>query len=249
MAEPDCKADARRRAQIASTAAKRSRLVTLLCKVCGSTFDTTADRMTAKICDVCRPAYKREQSRVLSKARTREQRQAERRRIAEANGMAYRTAEERAAVATANAATKADERKVKRPKLTADEMRERGRLRSARKYLANRQREIQRVLDYKKRNRDKNVEWGHRRRAKARGGYIEPVNIQSIRESRKSCIYCGVRLDIDQRTLDHLVPVANGGEHSARNLVVCCLSCNSGKGSMPLDEWLAKLPPRGRATV
>ena len=46
------------------------------------------------------------------------------------------------------------------------------------------------------------------------------------------CAYCGVE---GATTVDHVVPVARGGDDSESNLVCACVSCNTSKGKkMPL---------------
>lgn len=55
---------------------------------------------------------------------------------------------------------------------------------------------------------------------------------------RFACVYCGRDLrhaapaDV---TLDHLLPRSAGGTNEAVNLVTCCRTCNSSRGSKP---WL-----------
>ena len=48
------------------------------------------------------------------------------------------------------------------------------------------------------------------------------------------CRHCGKQLTRFTATLDHVHPVAEGGDNSADNLVTACLSCNSRK---TLDRW------------
>lgn len=66
---------------------------------------------------------------------------------------------------------------------------------------------------------------------------------------RKDCVYCGVPLTPENRTIDHMTPLNLGGAHSASNVTACCLSCNSKKRDLPFDEWLDRLdePHRSRA--
>ncbi|MDF9718121.1 HNH endonuclease [Nocardioides sp. ChNu-99] len=50
------------------------------------------------------------------------------------------------------------------------------------------------------------------------------------------CYYCGTgRDDGAKLTIDHVVPVALGGDDDPGNLVTACEPCNSGKSSVPLD--------------
>lgn len=68
------------------------------------------------------------------------------------------------------------------------------------------------------------------------------MNVRSIAEDEKlklvlpqSCCYCGSR---EYLSVDHLLPRAKGGSHSGDNMVWCCRSCNSSKGSKDVLEWL-----------
>jgi 5-methylcytosine-specific restriction endonuclease McrA len=60
------------------------------------------------------------------------------------------------------------------------------------------------------------------------------------------CGYCGKKLVIDSEnhhknknhlTVDHLTPLSRGGADSAKNLVICCKSCNSSKGTKTAEEY------------
>jgi len=52
------------------------------------------------------------------------------------------------------------------------------------------------------------------------------------------CFYCLRRLIRQLRCLDHVVPQANLGSNSYRNLVSCCLDCNSNKAERPAVEFV-----------
>jgi 5-methylcytosine-specific restriction endonuclease McrA len=66
-----------------------------------------------------------------------------------------------------------------------------------------------------------------------------------IRDDLK-CVYCGKGIeDGIIFTLDHLVPCELGGDNSTKNLVTCCLSCNSSKQDKPLKEFLVYLSDQG----
>lgn len=57
------------------------------------------------------------------------------------------------------------------------------------------------------------------------------------RDSRRCC-YCLKALDQEGFTLDHIVPQAEGGDHSYKNLLTACFECNSKKHSRLADEFL-----------
>jgi len=52
------------------------------------------------------------------------------------------------------------------------------------------------------------------------------------------CFYCLRRITRHRRCLDHVVPQAQGGGNSYRNLVSCCVDCNSQKGERSAEEYL-----------
>lgn len=45
------------------------------------------------------------------------------------------------------------------------------------------------------------------------------------------CQYCGTRHDPKDLTFDHVVPRCKGGPTNFENIVACCVTCNSKKGS------------------
>ncbi len=55
------------------------------------------------------------------------------------------------------------------------------------------------------------------------------------------CFYCLRRLTARVRCLDHVVPRVQLGRNSYRNLVSCCLECNSQKAQMPAPDYLRRL--------
>lgn len=50
-----------------------------------------------------------------------------------------------------------------------------------------------------------------------------------------ACSYCG---SIEQISMDHLIPIARGGDHTAANVVPACLPCNQSKGAKAVAEFL-----------
>jgi hypothetical protein len=51
------------------------------------------------------------------------------------------------------------------------------------------------------------------------------------------CYYCGEMLNSTNYTVDHITPKVSGGENDFENLVPCCKSCNSAKGTKSLDDF------------
>jgi 5-methylcytosine-specific restriction endonuclease McrA len=244
----------RRAAQRAAHDANRARVVERTCRGCGRQFTTTADRRQAQWCDIgacveAKAAHDKAVKREAASLRTREERQAERRRIAEQRGKTYLTAEERAERKAARLREAEEQRRTtKRSRFTKDERRERARVRAALKYATQPEEERARCASYKRENPAKRRNWDHRRRVRMNAGFIEPVNIERI-VMETECVYCGSEISPSTLHIDHVVPIALGGEHSERNLVASCRRCNTAKGSKPLAAWLSTLAPERRVAI
>jgi 5-methylcytosine-specific restriction endonuclease McrA len=65
---------------------------------------------------------------------------------------------------------------------------------------------------------------------------------------RGACFYCLRRTPAHVHCLDHVVPRVRLGRNSYRNLVSCCLECNSRKGGRPARDFLRILYRLGRLT-
>jgi len=65
----------------------------------------------------------------------------------------------------------------------------------------------------------------------AKQGLLLPKEIRRLTEAL--CFYCGATA----RTLDHVVPLIRGGNHTVGNLVAACKSCNSRKQRRTIMEW------------
>jgi hypothetical protein len=51
----------------------------------------------------------------------------------------------------------------------------------------------------------------------------------------KSCAYCSETRKVLH--MDHVIPVINGGDHTRRNIVLACKSCNCSKQDKVMEEW------------
>ncbi len=73
------------------------------------------------------------------------------------------------------------------------------------------------------------------------------LDIYNVRENRVKvyerdmyqCRYCSKQLTRFTATLDHVHPIAEGGDHSFENLVTACLACNSRKNVKAVGDFLA----------
>jgi len=76
----------------------------------------------------------------------------------------------------------------------------------------------------------------HRYRARIAGVSIEDFDARDVWQYWGNiCAYCG---STENLTLDHIVPLSNGGAHSPDNLCVACRFCNSSKSNKGLTEWM-----------
>jgi 5-methylcytosine-specific restriction endonuclease McrA len=66
---------------------------------------------------------------------------------------------------------------------------------------------------------------------------------------RGACFYCLRRTPGNVRCLDHVVPRVRFGRNSCRNLVSCCIECNTRKGDRPAPDFLRTLYRLGRLTA
>jgi 5-methylcytosine-specific restriction endonuclease McrA len=87
-------------------------------------------------------------------------------------------------------------------------------------------------------------------------GNIEEIDFMRTSELRHAiharekgvCFYCLRRIRPEMQCLDHVIPRAQLGPNSYRNLVSCCRECNSRKGERPAPDFLRSLYREGRLT-
>ena len=80
----------------------------------------------------------------------------------------------------------------------------------------------------------------HRRRALKKKAFVEDVNVGELfKRSKGKCCICGykVKRNVDwnhplAQTIDHIIPLAHGGEHSYLNTQLAHRHCNTWKGTM-----------------
>lgn len=83
----------------------------------------------------------------------------------------------------------------------------------------------------------------HRRRILKKKNFIETVNIDVLfKRDNGRCKLCDKKLDRERIvphplavTIDHIVPLSCGGEHSYRNTQLACFMCNSLKGNRSVE--------------
>lgn len=62
------------------------------------------------------------------------------------------------------------------------------------------------------------------------------LRFEVMRRDNHTCRYCGRSAPEVKLTVDHVLPVALGGQDEPTNLVTACVDCNSGKSSMTADH-------------
>ncbi len=86
---------------------------------------------------------------------------------------------------------------------------------------------------------------------------LEEVDFLSTKALRKAiharecgfCFYCLRRTDTRVQCIDHVVPQVQSGRNSYRNLVSCCMECNTQKGATHAPDFFRALYRDGRLTA
>ncbi len=119
------------------------------------------------------------------------------------------------------------------------------------KYWANPNKERDRVKSYKAANRWKCNLWNRTRKASMQSVAcnLTPAEWLLIKEMYCGlCAYCGLPTEL--LTLDHIVPISKGGDHSFDNIAPACRSCNARKHDIDLLVFITRLatlgPPQRR---
>jgi 5-methylcytosine-specific restriction endonuclease McrA len=63
-----------------------------------------------------------------------------------------------------------------------------------------------------------------------------------------TCIYCETKLNSENATTDHIIPISEGGNNSQINLMVCCFDCNNERGNTEFVEYLRQKNPKYKVT-
>ncbi len=85
------------------------------------------------------------------------------------------------------------------------------------------------------------------KRAEALGVLVERINRQTLYDMYYGyCGICGERVSLRKYTLDHIVPLSRGGEHSYANIQPSHRWCNSWKADKLPEEIEGLRPPKGR---
>lgn len=62
------------------------------------------------------------------------------------------------------------------------------------------------------------------------------TRFEVFKRDKFTCQYCGIKAPEVVLVVDHVNPVAEGGDNSILNLISACIPCNAGKGAVPLSD-------------
>ncbi len=64
-----------------------------------------------------------------------------------------------------------------------------------------------------------------------RKGNSRPKRRAMLKKGIKNCFWCGASLNLDNSTIEHIIPLARGGLDNANNRTLACEKCNQKRGS------------------
>lgn len=73
-----------------------------------------------------------------------------------------------------------------------------------------------------------------------RGVVVKLSRTNLFLRDQHTCQYCGDRFSSSQLTVDHVIPLSQGGRHEWRNVVASCAPCNNKKGGCTPEQ--AEMP-------
>jgi cytochrome c553 len=62
------------------------------------------------------------------------------------------------------------------------------------------------------------------------------IRFEVFKRDSFKCQYCGATAPDVLLHIDHIQPIAQSGDNDITNLITACISCNEGKGSVPLSD-------------
>ena len=104
-------------------------------------------------------------------------------------------------------------------------------------YRINNKDKIQNYYDL---NPDKVINKSHKKRFTAEnydGGITKEQYIEMMEYFDYRCAYSGILLEKNTKSIDHIIPVKNNGQHKIWNLVPMLRTCNKNKRSNIMEKW------------
>jgi 5-methylcytosine-specific restriction endonuclease McrA len=75
------------------------------------------------------------------------------------------------------------------------------------------------------------------RKEKEKARKLRKTNWWNAKIQKGVCNYCGKKVEKDQLTMDHIVPISRGGKSRKGNIVPSCKECNNKKKYLLPVEW------------
>ena len=234
----------------------RSGRLSLFCSTCHAKNNEILERANQALCQRCglAPAVNHSRCRACDRMDSREQR--EREASAQGNAIKAYVSQDahRFQAAMAKAEGRADRLRARwaaaylRPfrGLSLQEQAAAQR----KHYKKYRLQESDRIQKHKAFNPDRKKKWDDlrlRREVSNADGSIVRGTIARLKSQATHCAYCDVRLL--RKQTDHMIPLAGGGEHSVRNLVIVCQDCNQRKHALSYEQWIERVELCHRARV
>lgn len=70
-------------------------------------------------------------------------------------------------------------------------------------------------------------------------GTLTPSVVAELFAKASHCPYCSSHMGSMQKSLDHIQPLSRGGRHAIGNVVVCCKTCNTSKGTRVIAKAMS----------
>lgn len=80
-------------------------------------------------------------------------------------------------------------------------------------------------------------------------GTLTPETMKEIFSTQTACVVCFEPMKWEEKTLDHVFPLSEGGAHSVTNAMVMCHRCNSKKRETLPKEWFSSLSDVSKESV
>ena len=98
------------------------------------------------------------------------------------------------------------------------------------------------TMDWHRRNWTRVLFYGAKRRALIRGLQKRDFTYEQwiclIEKTGGRCVYCG---EVKLLTVDHIIPISKGGQHTRSNIAPACKSCNSRKKDGPAPPFFISI--------
>lgn len=75
----------------------------------------------------------------------------------------------------------------------------------------------------------------------SRGNISRSIRQEVYKRDGFTCQFCGVRKNLKELTIDHLVPITRGGHDEITNYITSCQKCNQRKANLSLEAFASTL--------